>query len=76
MKKVIQQFYWLTTFFGFIEDKVIEQRWLRRKIVEKCLEILRLLYDLHILASDQKKFCFFRAAFEQLSIQRQLLIIV
>ena len=55
MKKVIQQFYWLTTFFGFIEDKVIEQRWLRRKIVEKCLEILRLLYDLHILASDQKK---------------------
>jgi len=35
-----------------IEDKVIYQGWLRRKIAQKCLEILLLLY---IFASDQRK---------------------
>ena len=45
------------------ESKVIQQRWLRRKIAQKCLEILLLLYNLPILASDQKKFLSFRATF-------------
>ena len=55
-----------------IEDKVIQKRWSRRKISQithKCLEILLLLYNLHILASLQKTFLFFRATFEQLSLQ-------
>ena len=50
-------------FLVLIEDKVIQQRWLRRKIAQKCL---LLLYNLHILASDQKKVLFLRATFEQL----------
>ena len=38
VKKVIQQFYWFITFCGFTtEDKVVKQRWLRRKIAPKCL---------------------------------------
>ena len=40
------------------------------QIAQKCLEILLLLYNLHILASDQKKFLSFRATFEQLSLQK------
>ena len=39
-------------------------------VAEKCLEILLLLYNLHILASEQKTFLFFRATFEQLSLQK------
>ena len=36
---------------------------------KKCLEILFLLHNLHILAQDQKKkVLFFRANFEQLSL--------
>ena len=37
--------------------------WLRRKIAQKCMEILLLLYNLHILPSGQKKFLFFWATF-------------
>ena len=37
-------------------------------IALKCLAmILLLLYNLHILASDQESFCFLRATFGQLS---------
>ena len=50
--------------------QVVSQRWLRRKIAQKCLEILLLLCNLHILASDQKTFLFYRATFEQLSLQK------
>ena len=66
MEQDIQQFYWFITFFGFIEDKVI---WQRRKIAQKCLEILLLLYNLNTLASDQKTFLFLRTFFDQLLIQ-------
>jgi len=38
-----------------MEDKGIQQRWLRLKIAQKCLEILLLLYNLHIFASNQIK---------------------
>ena len=53
-----------------IEDKVIKQRWLRYKMAQKCSEILPLLYNFHILASEQKQFLSFRAAFDQLSSQK------
>ena len=74
VKKVIQQFYWLIIYFGF--------NWGQSYLVtlvtpQNCTKMLRnltyLLYNLHILASDQKKFCFqelllifFEATFEQL----------
>ena len=61
-------------FLVWIKDKVIKQRWLRRKISQKCLEILLLSYKFHILASDPKTFLFFRATSEKLSLQKQLLI--
>ena len=38
--------------------------------LEECLEILLLLYNLHVFASDQKKVLFFRATIEQLSLQK------
>jgi len=63
-----------------IEENVIWQRWLRRKIAQKCLEVLLLLSNLHIFTSEQIKeenhgifLCFvgfFLAAFEQLSLQK------
>ena len=34
------KFYWLIIFFGFIEDKVIQQRWLRCKIAQRMLRNL------------------------------------
>ena len=43
-------------FLVLIEDKVVQRRWLRLKIAQKCL---LLLYNLHILASDQKKVLFY-----------------
>ena len=66
VKKAIQQFYWLITFFGFIEDKAILQRRLRCKIAQKCLaiSICGVQFLVHILASDQKKVLFFRATFD------------
>ena len=54
-------------FWVIIEDKVIQRRWLRLQIAKKCLEILLLLYNLHILASDQRKFL---SRFEELSLQK------
>jgi len=63
-----------------IEENVIWQRWLRRKITQKCLEVLLLLSNLHIFTSEQIKeenprifLCFvgvFLATFEQLSLQK------
>ena len=58
VKKVIQKFYWLITFSVLIEDKFVYQRWLRRKIAQKCLEILLLLYNLHILHQTKTVFLF------------------
>ena len=43
-----------TITFTFIENKVTWQRWLRRKITQKWLEILLLLYNLHIFSSRPK----------------------
>ena len=43
----------------------MRQSRLRRKIAQKCLEILPFFYSLHILPSDQRKFCF-RVLFGQL----------
>ena len=40
------------------------------QIFTKMLRNLTLLYNLHILTSDQQKFLFFRATFEQLSWQK------
>ena len=53
-----------------LRAKFFWQHWLRRKITQKCLEILLLLYNLNILASGFKKFLFFWATFEQLSLQK------
>ena len=40
---------------------------------KKCLEILLLSYNLHILASDQKKFLFFRAILSNFPDKKQRL---
>ena len=64
VKKVIQQFYWLITFFGFIWGS-----WVRRNYT-KMLRNPTLVYNivnLHILAWDQKKFLFFRATFGEIT---------
>ena len=50
-------------FWFFLEDKVTYHCWLLRKIVQTCKEIVLLLYNLHILASDQRRFLFLRATF-------------
>ena len=50
-------------FLVLIEDKVILQGWFCRKIAQQCLEIVLLLYNLHILASDLKKLLFLPATF-------------
>ena len=47
--------------------------WLITFFGEKCLEILLLLYNLHILASDPKKFLFFRAILSNFRDKKQLL---
>ena len=57
-------------FSVLIEDKVIWQRWLRRKIarLEKVRNVTFVSFSicsLYILASNQKQFLFFRATFEQ-----------
>ena len=39
----------------YLRTKLIWQRWLRRKVEQKWLEILLLLYNLHIFASDRIK---------------------
>ena len=56
-------------FLVLIED-VIKQRWLRSRIA------LKMQYILHILSSEQKKFLFLRATFEQLSLQKATALIV
>ena len=57
-------------FLGLAEDKVIWQHWLHHKIAQKCLEILLLMYNLHIFSIRPKKVLFFRATYEQLSLQK------
>ena len=53
----------LTTLFGFYLGQSYLTTLVTLQNCTKCLEILLLLYKLHILASNQKKFLFF---FEQL----------
>ena len=62
MKKVIQQLYWIITSFGFNWGQSCSAT-LVTKIAQKCLEILLLSYNLHILASDQKKVFVFSSNF-------------
>ena len=49
--------------FWFTEDKVIYQRWLRRKIAQKCLEILLLMYNLHVFSIRPKNVFVFSSNF-------------
>ena len=61
----------LIHFFVLIDHKDIWERWLIGKIVQNYLEILLLLYNLHIFAPDQtkeesKKMFFFCFLLEQL----------
>ena len=53
----------------------MKQRWLSRKIAQKCLEISLLLYNLLILASEQKSFCFFEQLLSNFHYKKQLLIV-
>ena len=62
-------------FWVIIEEKVIYQHWLSRKIAQTCLEVLLLLYNLHILASDQKSFCFFEQLMSNFRYRKQLLVL-
>ena len=67
VNKVIQHFYWLIRLSGFYLGQSYLATLVTPQNCTKCLEILLLLYKLHILASDQKKFfVFFRATFEEL----------
>ena len=67
VKKDIQHFYWLIRLSGFYLGQSYLATLVTPQNCTKCLEILLLLYKLHILASDQKKFFgFFRATFEEL----------
>ena len=61
-QKVIQQLYWLITCFDFNWGKSCLAT-LITKIALKCLEFLLLLYNMHILASDQKKVFVFSSNF-------------
>ena len=71
VKKDIQHFYSLIRLFGFYLGQSYLATLVMPQNCTKCLEILPLLYKLHILASDQKKFfVLFRATFEQLSLQK------
>ena len=70
VKKVIQQFYWLIRFFGFNWGQSYLAALVTPQNCKKCLEILLLLYNLYILASDPKTLCFFRATFEEFSSQK------
>ena len=64
VKKVIQHFYWLIRLSGFYLGQSYLATLVTPQNCTKCLEILLLLYKLHILASDQKKvFCFFSSNF-------------
>ena len=56
VKKIIQQFYLLVTFFRFNWGKSYLATLVKSQNCTKCLEILLLLYNLHILASDRATF--------------------
>ena len=61
-KTEVIPFYWLIIiiiFFGFNWEQSYLATLFTPKIAQKCLEILLLLYNLHILASDPKKFLLF-----------------
>ena len=64
---VVQQFYWLITFCGSSRGQSYLATPVRRKIAQKCLEILILLYNLHIQLQAKKFFfCFFEQLFKRL----------
>ena len=69
MKKVIEQFYWLITFFGFNWGQSHLATLVTRQNCTIMLRNLILFYILHILSSEQKKFLVLQATFEQLSLQ-------
>ena len=61
---------WLNILFFFFRTKLFSNAGYAANCT-KCLEILLLLYKLHILESDQRKvFVLFRAIFKQLSLQK------
>ena len=55
VKKFVQQFYWLIAFFGFNWGQSCLATHVTPQNCTKCWEILLLLYNLHLLASDQKE---------------------
>ena len=75
VKKVIQQLYWLITSFGFNWGQSCLAT-LVTKIAQKCLEILLLLYNLHILAPYQKKVFVFSSNFWGTFVAKKQLLIV
>ena len=74
VKKVIQQLYWLITSFGFDWGQSCLAT-LVTKIVQKWLEILLLSYNLHILASDQKRVFVSEQLLSKFHPKKQLLIV-
>ena len=62
-------------FWLFIEDKATQHCWLLRKIAQKCLEIVLLLYNFHILASDPPPpMLFFEQLLRNFLLKKQVLI--
>ena len=73
-RRSYQHFYWLVRLFGFFFRTKLFSNTGYAANCTKCLEILLLLYKLHILESDQRKvFVLFRAIFKQLSLQKATL---
>ena len=71
-RRLLNHFIGSLHFLVLIENKVIKQRWLSRKMG---LEISLLLYNLLILASEQKSFCFFEQLLSNFHYKKQLLIV-
>ena len=57
-------------FLVLLKIKLFSNAGYAAKLHKECLEILLLLYNLHILAPDHKLVFFSRATFEQLSLQK------
>ena len=70
MKKLIQQLHWLITFVGFNGGQSYLATLVTPQNCTKMVRNLTLLYNLYILASDQKKLLFICATVEQLSLQK------
>ena len=56
----------------YFKTKLFSNAAYAAKLPKKSLEILLLLYNLYILASDQKKVLFSRAAFDKTSSQKAI----